>query len=190
MAQRKSEYERKERDLYETPEWVAHALKPYIPHDSVIWEPACASGKLARAVNATYTTDLVTDYGTPDVDFLKVDRLPYRNGPCNAIITNPPFGKEAEKFARHALKLLDYPNALPFFLALLLPTDFDAAGSRHDIFEHNTRYSCKLILTKRIVWFERTDGKKAAPSMNHAWYMWTNDKAPAQRPIIRYYYDK
>jgi hypothetical protein len=31
MSQRESGYERKERDLYETPEWVTEALLPHLP---------------------------------------------------------------------------------------------------------------------------------------------------------------
>ena len=30
-------------------------------------------------------------------------------------------------------------------------------------------FARKVVLTKRIVWF---DGPKAAPSFNHAWYIW------------------
>lgn len=51
MSQRASGYERKERDLYETPAWVTEALLPHLPEGlTEIWEPACGSGKMARAL--------------------------------------------------------------------------------------------------------------------------------------------
>ncbi|HEV8263247.1 MAG TPA: hypothetical protein VGQ19_21115, partial [Burkholderiales bacterium] len=53
MSQRDSGYERKERDLYETPEWVTQALLPHIQSRVLdIWEPAAGSGKMVRALIA------------------------------------------------------------------------------------------------------------------------------------------
>lgn len=44
MSQRDSGYERKERDLYETPEWVTLALVPHLRRAiNSVWEPAAAS---------------------------------------------------------------------------------------------------------------------------------------------------
>lgn len=53
MVQRISNYERQPRDLYETPEWVTHALlrSKLVPFYKLQWwEPTCASGKIAREV--------------------------------------------------------------------------------------------------------------------------------------------
>jgi hypothetical protein len=52
MNQRASGCERKERDLYETPEWVTEALMPHLPAKLRIWEPAAGSGRMARALRA------------------------------------------------------------------------------------------------------------------------------------------
>lgn len=184
MAQRNSDYDRKDRDLYETPEWVTKALLPYIPKDAYIWEPCCASGKIARVVEAVASSDLVTDYGQSGVDFLQRD-TPHAF--TNAIVTNPPFGKEAEKFIRHAINLYnDVPGA---FLAFLLPIDFDSAKTRRDIFGpkgEGLRFAAKLVLTKRIVWFEPAI---ASPSANHAWFIWSNNPfATIGGPHIWYHY--
>jgi hypothetical protein len=43
-----------------------------------------------------------------------------------------------------------------------------------------TAFAKKLVLTKRILWF---DGPKAAPSFNHAWYLWDHHHRP---PTIVY----
>jgi hypothetical protein len=43
------------------------------------------------------------------------------------------------------------------------------------------QFAKKLVLTKRIVWF---DGPKAAPSFNHAWYLW--DWQHSGLPVLAY----
>ena len=50
-------------------------------------------------------------------------------------------------------------------VAMLLRTDFDHAASRLHLFSKCPAFTRKVVLTKRIVWF---DGPKAAPSFNHA----------------------
>jgi hypothetical protein len=52
MSQRGSGYERKERDLYETPEWVTEALMPHLPAELRIREPAAGSGRMVQALRA------------------------------------------------------------------------------------------------------------------------------------------
>ena len=53
-------------------------------------------------------------------------------------------------------------------VAMLLRTDFDHAKSRQHLFQHPA-FSKKLVLTKRIKWFEDSKGQ---PSFNHAWFVW------------------
>lgn len=181
MAQRESGYERKERDLYETPAWVTGILIPYIPDElkSYIWEPACASGKMATTLDAHYATDLVTDYGESDVNFLSVLNLPEN---CKTIITNPPFNREAEKFIRHALTLTKEVNG---FVAMLLPVDFDSAKTRRDMFNDCPAFNKKIVLTKRIVWFENPE-TTAGPSSNHAWFVWDWSRDTDKPATIHY----
>ena len=51
MSQRESGYEHKERDLYETPEWVTEALLPHLPAScQIVWEPAAGSGRMSRSL--------------------------------------------------------------------------------------------------------------------------------------------
>lgn len=183
MAQRNSGYERKPRDLYETPEWVSLALKPYIPKNAIIWEPACASGKMARALGASFATDLVTDYGQEGVDFLARNNLP---GKTTAIITNPPFNREAEKFIRHGINLLSHTRN--GFMAMLLPVAFDSAKTRGDMFGKCAYFASKLVLTSRIVWFENTESS-SGPSENHAWFLWRfNHPSNTELPTIDYHF--
>ncbi len=77
MSQRDSGYERKERDLYETPEWVTEALLPHIPYPLEIWEPACASGKMVRVLGRRHRVVATDISDTPSIDFLTVKDAPY-----------------------------------------------------------------------------------------------------------------
>jgi hypothetical protein len=161
VSQRDSGYVRKERDCYETPEWVTEALIPHIPKRvKRIWEPACGSGKMMRALQAGgFKVD-----GTDIV--LGTDFLGYTRAPafllCDAIITNPPY-ELATEFIDHALELASG------VVAMLLRTDFDHARSRRHLFGECSAFSKKLVLTRRIKWFEDSRGQ---PSFNHAWFIW------------------
>jgi hypothetical protein len=160
MSQRASGYERKERDLYETPEWVTRALVPHIP-DRVrsIWEPACGSGKMVGALAGTGTI-----WGS-DIDTGE-DFLAHPNADeFEAIITNPPYALATE-FIEHATRLMSRPLGM---VAMLLRTDFDHAKSRQRLFALHPAFAKKVVLTKRIKWFEDSKGQ---PSFNHAWFIW------------------
>jgi hypothetical protein len=83
---------------------------------------------------------------------------------CGAIITNPPY-ELATQFCEHALRLMQAARGV---VAMLLRVDFDSAKGRAHLFRDNPAWSKKLVLTKRIVWFE--GGK--SPSFNHCWMIW------------------
>lgn len=177
MAQRVSGYPKRERSLYETPEWVTELLLPHIdPEVGTIWEPACASGKIVRVLKqapfgyGVLGTDLETTYGTTGVNFL--------NTPCPAgtdgIITNPPFNRAAEAFIRMSLRHIEEGKIK--FVAMLLPVDFDSGKTRRNMFADCPYFSRKLILTRRILWFKNPDPKKNNPSQNHAWFVWNDQQ--------------
>ena len=157
MSQRDSGYERKERDLYETPAWVTEALLPHLPECRTIWEPAAGSGKMSRVLEGFAGTVISSDIAEGQ-DFLAADGF---DG--DAIITNPPYEQAAE-FIERALSL----TASDGLVTMLLRTDFDHAKSRQHLFQHPA-FSKKLVLTKRIKWFEDSKGQ---PSFNHAWFVW------------------
>ena len=161
MSQRDSGYERKERDLYETPEWVTHALtNRFLRPPEVVWEPACATGKMTRALGMLDAKIVGSDI-SEGADFLETDPP---DG-CDAIITNPPYAL-AQQFIRRALHLMEKPLGQ---VAMLLRTDFDHARSRLDLFDSCPAFATKVVLTKRIKWFEDSKGQ---PSFNHAWFIW------------------
>jgi hypothetical protein len=171
MSQRDSGYERKERDLYETPEWVTHALLPHLPHYiKHVWEPAAGGGKMVNALRGAGYEVRASDISAGE-DFLKLIVAPT----VDAIITNPPY-ETATSFIVKAVRLL--PDGL---VAMLLRTDFDHASSRSQLFAFCPIFSKKVVLTKRIRWFEDSKG---SPSFNHAWFIW--DRAHKGPPTLAY----
>jgi hypothetical protein len=96
---------------------------------------------------------------------------------ATTIITNPPY-RSARAFIEHALALTK-PHA--GIVAMLLRTDYDHAATRQHLFAGCPVFAKKLVLTKRIVWF---DGTRKSPSFNHAWYLWDwTHKGP---PVLAY----
>ena len=173
MSQRNSEYARVERDLYETPEWVTEALLPHLPKKRMhIWEPACGNGKMVDALAGGGHPAFGTDI-SGGVDFLDDESL---CGAADAIITNPPY-THAQAFIERALKLME-PEGL---VAMLLRTDYDHARTRAHLFRDCPAFAKKLVLTKRIVWFDRPG---AAPSFNHCWMIW--DWTHEGPPVLAY----
>ena len=167
MSQRESGYERIERDRYETPEWVTRALLPHLGNIRSVWEPAAGSGKMVRVFEAAGLQVLSTDISAGQ-DFLLAG-----SKPVDAIVTNPPY-TSAALFIEHALRLTDRGGKV----AMLLRTDFDHAKTRWQLFAKCPAFARKIVLTKRIRWFENS------PSFNHAWYIW--DRQHAGKPTLEY----
>ena len=118
MSQRKSGYQRKLLDRYETPAWVTLALIPHLPEfNGKIWEPACGSGKMVAALRQA-GFDVVGSDITQGVDFLGQAS---ETG-VNAIITDPPYAL-AQEFIERALHFNDIR-----IIAMLLRTDFRPRG--------------------------------------------------------------
>jgi hypothetical protein len=103
----------------------------------------------------------------------------------DAIITNPPQGPRnslAEAFVAAGLRHIGRGG----LLALLLPSDFDSAARRRPLFHGCPWFTAKIVLTRRIVWFERADGVREAPKENHAWFLWqrTPLRVPAPPRVL------
>lgn len=154
-------YTRRRRDRYETPAWATMVLIPHLHRrPSRIWEPACASGKMVRALKSC-------GYNVTGSDIADgKDFLHGRTRYADAIITNPPF-KLADDFIIRALELTKPVRGL---VAMLLRTDFDHAATRRWMFDEHPAFARKVMLLKRIRWIERSIG---APSFNHAWFVWS-----------------
>lgn len=170
MSQRDNGYARKANDLYVTPQWVTEALRPHLPRmPAYVWEPAAGTGKmsgvLAKWGGGVVSSDIEDDPLCYRADFLA---SALHDG-ADAIITNPPYTLATE-FIEHALRLMEPVGGM---VAMLLRTDFDHAKSRSHLFRDCPAFAKKVVLTKRIMWFEPEPGAKGkSPSFNHAWYQW------------------
>jgi hypothetical protein len=189
MGKHEIGYARVERDLYPTREpWVTQALLQHFPIRGLsVWEMASGEGHMAEVLKAAgpsgvYCSDII-ERGYPldqTVDFTTAILL---NLSFDAYITNPPFGPRgrlAERFIAVGIERIRFGG----FLALLLPADFDSAARRRKYFAQCPLFAAKIVLTTRIVWFERHDGEREAPKENHSWYLW--DRAHTGAPRIIY----
>ena len=175
MSQRNSGYARVESNFYPTPAWVTRALIEHVLGENncdylSVWEPACGDGAMVDELKAwgfkTYGTD-IRESGVAGRDFLDSSTKLLRPS-INAIITNPPYGRGlSDAFITKSLELMEPCKGL---VAMLLRIDFDSAVTRRHLFADHPAWETKLVLTKRIKWFD--DGNKNGPSENHAWYVW------------------
>jgi NADH:ubiquinone oxidoreductase subunit len=162
--------------------------------DVVFWEPAAGrQHKLARQMRWRGLKVISTSL-EDGVDFLKLKKPPVRRRGLakdkpGVLITNPPFD-EAHFFIAHGLFLLRQFTA-PRVMAMILPTDYDHAGSeekgRRHLFADCPDYVGQVKMQRRIVWFERDDGEVARPSEWHSWFVWKlNGRVPGQDAWVRY----
>ncbi len=165
MSQRNSGYERIARDEYSTPAWVTEALRCHLPRQpKLIWEPAAGNGKMTRVLSTwgggVVSSDIEPHPLVYTADFLTCS--PHDG--VDAIITNPPY-KLATEFVQRALGNMSSHG----IVAMLLRTDFDHAKTRQHLFSKHPAFAKKVVLTKRIKWFEDSKG---SPSFNHCWMIW------------------
>jgi hypothetical protein len=72
-------------------------------------------------------------------------------------------------------------NGMIWVVAMLLRTDFDHAATRAHLFARCPMFAKKVVLTKRIRWFEDSRG---SPSFNHCWMIW--DRQHRELPTLAY----
>lgn len=193
-----SGYARAPLDHYPTPRSAYDSLIEAFGDDigaMIVWEPACGDGALStplkEVARGVLSTDIVAYDGfDPDalVDFLKLTPeqflkdLPWaglKGITPDCIITNPPYGKDAERFARHALKLMSLVKGDLF---LLCRHEWDCAAGRKDLFDHPA-FAAKITLRHRPRWIP---GTKTAPRFPYAWYHWSFQKPPGAKPELFY----
>lgn len=171
MSQRNSGYARKPDEAYDTPAWVGGVIAPYLHEQRVqyVWEPAPGKGQLVGALRERGFTVLITNG-----DFFTLEEHP----PAEALVTNPPFGPgghTAAAFLRTAL------TTSVRIVALVLRIDYDSAITRTDIFRDCPYFAGKIVLLRRVKWFEGPRN----PSDNHAWFIWNKGKSEG-KPRIWY----
>jgi SAM-dependent methyltransferase len=186
MGKYETGYARQDRDFYPTPAWPIEALAEQVElRGKRVLECACGDGRMARALEAAgacVTAFDIADYGYGRVRNFLSDEFPE---PFDGTITNPPYGprgKTAEAFIETGIRRLG--NG---FLALLLPADFDSAVTRRRFFDECRVFAAKIILTRRVKWFQNPDNPKVTPKENSAWFLWAGAVLCVRRPPIIIY---
>jgi hypothetical protein len=188
MGKHGTGYERPEHDLYATIEpHIVNALAAHVQlQGSRIWEPACGNGDMAAALRLhgadVYTSDLVYRGLGQDEQLDFLSRLEPRFSEYDLIVSNPPGGLRNATAVAFVERGLEYVARRGVTLALLLPADFDSAVTRRRLFADCRYFAASIVLTRRCVWFQPANGKRAAPKENHRWFLWTADRngeAPA-----------
>lgn len=163
---------------------------------AVVWETCCGDGAICKEI-APYVGDvLATDIAAypgfdPDalVDLLSLNRLGDLNDHGitrvpNGIITNPPYGKEAQPIIEKSLELM---REVDGFVVMLLRHEWDCADSRTPLFAHHPAFAAKITLTFRPHWVKPAEGEKAgSPRFSYAWFFWDWAKDPAA-PALQLY---
>ena len=172
MSQRNSGYVRQRDEAYDTPAPPVRALAPFLRARgaSHLWDPAAGAGNLVR----TLREEGFHITGTRD-DFLAKSAAPRG---VDTIVTNPPFGTSG----RLAVRFIGRAFELAPIVVMLLRIDFDSARTRLCLFGDCPHFAQKIVLLRRIVWFEREGAP--GPSENHCWCIW--DRRHRGPPTIAY----
>jgi hypothetical protein len=175
-------YVRHAADHYPTPAWVTEALIPHLRRhvaiDDCVWECACGTGAMAVVLRQHFEQVICTDckdYGYPDTRLL--DFFAHQTAFHGAIVTNPPYGDQAEQFIRHALHLTKPAGVV----AMLLRHEYDCARERVDLF-NQPPFARQIVLTSRPRWIEGTTG---APRHNFSWFIF--DHKWTAEPVKNYH---
>jgi len=181
-------YDRVDDDFYATPPWMVENILPTLYNYGLVTtgtkfvEPACGNGAISKVLCShgfrCVSSDLANrGYGASGKDFLRSGTWDMDGG--TFIFTNPPFGKLAEQFVRHALKLTE--NVKNGRVGMILRNEWDSGKGRMDLFQNHPAFCMKIIYTTRPRWIANTKG---SPRHNYAAFFWDWNNTNA--PIIRY----
>ena len=143
-----------------------------LPKGAIIWECACGKGNISKVLIENgydvISTDIIDrGYITPEYtekDFFDIELIPQN---VKTIMTNPPYSL-AEKFVRHAMKILPKHG----WLVLYLKLTFLEGKKRYKLFEefppewvmiHSSRQACDKYGAED---FPNTG------AVAYAWYIW------------------
>ena len=138
---------------FQTPKFALNPLLPYLKKDWLIWECACGSGNLIKALTSKGFSTIGTDILTGD-DFLK-----WKPEKFDCIITNPPYSIKQQFLERC------YELKKPF--ALLLPLTTFETYKRQELFK---KYGVEVIFFPKRINFETPDGKGHGSWFMTAWF--------------------
>lgn len=167
---KRSDFERRPMDFYQTPPKAVLPLMRYFPASTTFVEPCAGDGKLVDAIEShnhicTFASDLVARRS----DISVLDALSLTEVECigaDYIITNPPWSRDI----LHKL-ILHFIELRPTWLL------FDADWMHTAQAKPYLRYCVAVISVGRVKWIE---GSKQTGKDNCCWYLFDkNNNQPA-----------
>ena len=168
-----AELERESHDFYATDPRAVTALAEHMQLPYTIYECACGTGHLAKALtelgHKVIATDLIDrGFGQGSVNFLELEQMPEH---CDCILTNPPY-KFTTEFIEHALKILPKGGKAIF----LLNVNILAGQSRFKRIYSRGVLKELYLFTKRILCAKNGDFETYKSSaVNYAWLVFEKD---------------
>jgi hypothetical protein len=170
-------------DVHDTADVAIKALLRYERPPMNVWEPACGSGSIVRALrdrgHAVFPTDIrregLIEGANGGIDFL-MEMKPI-HATVRAVVTNPPYAI-ANQFIRKAVEWFPY-------VAMLLSVGFLEGYDnphRNWLLDDSGYLARVYFFKRRLPRMHREDwqGPKAAPTVFYAWLVWDwNHKGPA-----------
>ncbi len=148
-------------DRYETPDSVTRALARRVELPLCVREPACGTGRMARALAGLDHDVHATDIVEHGADFLEDD------DPADCVVTNPPYrDRLAERFVAHALDVCDGP------VAMLLRLGFLTSQGRHRRLLGARPPARLIVISRRILFFKADGSRISGQAHDHAWMVW------------------
>jgi hypothetical protein len=158
--------------------------------DRMVWEPAAGCGMMCDQLEAAGVgLCAATDIEPRRDDIAQLDLLTTTEmvAGASAIISNPPWGRLAAPFVRHALKLAEAGHAM---VAMLLPLPWIAGRKVADL-TGSVFFDALVVPRYRARWMTaaeeaKMEGGPSSPKMNHVWVVWDFARDPNLLPGIRF----
>lgn len=183
-------HEKRPHQHYPTPPDLAQALPRGLSLAGIklpqpLYDPCHGEGALLDALGGFgFGSDLHPEayrrrtrvWATP-VDASDPEALESVLGVSRSIVTNPPYGRDAEPIVRASVKLVEAGRIE--LAAFLLPVPWEAAGGRADLMN---AVRIRIVCCWRPVWIAGTDG---GGKMSFVWLVWA--RLPHVQHSISFY---
>jgi hypothetical protein len=163
-------------DKYYTPDWLIDELVEIIkghelPEGMKILEPACGSGSIVKKLKEALPEAMLWYYDiSPDEEFecLTIDFFDVKpKERYDMVVTNPPY-KEAERFIKHALKMVPDGG----LVIMLLRVNFFGGQKRAEWLIENPPLECHITVRR-----PRFRGK-GTDACEYGWFVWRKGHKP------------